>query len=188
MANIREYRDKNGKLISYYIKVYRGRDREGKQLKPYSTTFKVDPEWSEKRAKREAQKFSFLFEEECKKGNVSISDITLGEYMIYTIELKKVSYTLKYVFSNEYVVIPPDSVVKYLRRLERKYDLPHLNCHAFRHTMASMLYSERMDPVSISNRLGHARVSITSDIYAHKINGQDEKNVKTLEKIYFVEK
>ena len=54
--------------------------------------------------------------------------------------------------------------------------------------MASILYYEGIDAVSISARLGHARVSITSDIYAHKISNYDEKNVKTLENIYFVEK
>jgi len=54
--------------------------------------------------------------------------------------------------------------------------------------MASMLYFEGVDPVSISNRLGHSRVSITSDIYAHKVSNYDEKNVKTLENLYFVEK
>ena len=31
MANIQERRDKNGKLISYSIRVFRGRDASGKQ-------------------------------------------------------------------------------------------------------------------------------------------------------------
>ena len=371
MAHIKEYRTTDGTLKSFYIRVFRG-----KNVKPFSTTFHVDPNWTEKRAWKEVKKFALLYEEECKQGKISISEITLEEYMFYTIELKnsrgqykkrsyalaksiakrisnqigyikikdltvkdlnsfyshllthlspktvseyhglirttlnqavkeglinnnvalyaekpklvkkevnyyqkdeiikilecveseplfwrvfmhvlifsgarrgevvglkwdnidydknrilidssilytkedgvfedttktaksvrwitlpaetiellkelkKVSQKSKYVFSNEYGVIHPDSAVKYLKRLENKYDLPHLNCHAFRHTMASLLYSEGLDPVSISSRLGHARVSITSDIYAHKINGQDEKSVKILENCFIVEK
>lgn len=35
MANIQERRDKSGKLISYSIRVFRGRGADGKQLKPF---------------------------------------------------------------------------------------------------------------------------------------------------------
>ena len=48
MANIQERRDKAGKLISYSIRVHRGRDAEGKQLKPWTATFDVSPGWTEK--------------------------------------------------------------------------------------------------------------------------------------------
>lgn len=48
MANIQERRDKSGKLISYSIRVHRGRDANGKQLKPWTTTFDVKPTWTEK--------------------------------------------------------------------------------------------------------------------------------------------
>ena len=39
MANIQERRDKSGKLISYSIRVFRGRGADGKQLKPFTATF-----------------------------------------------------------------------------------------------------------------------------------------------------
>ena len=45
MANIQERRDKNGKLISYSIRVHRGRGADGKQLKPWTSTFEVSPTW-----------------------------------------------------------------------------------------------------------------------------------------------
>lgn len=41
MANIQERRDKSGKLISYSIRVFRGRGADGKQLKPFTATFDV---------------------------------------------------------------------------------------------------------------------------------------------------
>ena len=47
MANIQERRDKTGKLISYAIRVHRGRGADGKQLKPWTATFDVSPTWTE---------------------------------------------------------------------------------------------------------------------------------------------
>ena len=41
MANIQERRDKSGKLISYSIRVPRGRGRDGKQLKTWTASFEV---------------------------------------------------------------------------------------------------------------------------------------------------
>lgn len=43
MANIQERRDKAGRLISYSIRVHRGRGSDGKQLKPWTATFEVSP-------------------------------------------------------------------------------------------------------------------------------------------------
>ena len=60
----------------------------------------------------------------------------------------------------------------YLNRFSKKYNLPHINAHAFRHTMASLLYYKGVDSVSISQRLGHAQVSTTVNIYAHAIEKQ----------------
>ena len=58
MANIQERRDKSGKLISYSIRVYRGLGADGKQLKPWKTTFDVSPTWTEKSARKKAEAFA----------------------------------------------------------------------------------------------------------------------------------
>ena len=78
----------------------------------------------------------------------------------------------------------PDSVTDYLKKLSKRYGLPHLNPHAFRHTLASMLYYNGVDSVSISKRLGHAQVSTTSNIYAHVIESADRKNAEILSDIF----
>lgn len=77
----------------------------------------------------------------------------------------------------------PDSVTDYLNKFSQKYNLPHINPHAFRHTMASLLYYNGADSVSVSNRLGHAQVSTTANIYAHIINDADRKNAELLSKV-----
>ena len=57
MANIQARRNKAGEVVSYSIRVHKGRDPvAGKQLKPYTTTWKVPDGWGEKRAEKEALK------------------------------------------------------------------------------------------------------------------------------------
>ena len=62
MANIQERRSKDGKLISYSIRVHRGRGADGKQLKPYTATFDVLPTWKEATARKKAEAFASVFE------------------------------------------------------------------------------------------------------------------------------
>lgn len=78
----------------------------------------------------------------------------------------------------------PDSVTDWLTKFSKRHGLPHINAHAFRHTMASMLYYNGVDSVSISARLGHAQVSTTANLYAHVIEDADKKNADILSEIF----
>lgn len=89
MANIQERRDKAGKLISYSIRVHRGRGSDGKQLKPWTATFEVSPTWTEKSARKKAEAFAATFEKECREGVTSDSRQKFAAYCDYVIELKE---------------------------------------------------------------------------------------------------
>ena len=78
----------------------------------------------------------------------------------------------------------PDSVTTWLARFSKRHGLPHINPHAFRHTMASMLFFNGMDAVSISKRLGHSQVSTTMDIYAHVVEEADKVSADILGDIF----
>lgn len=392
MANIQERRDKSGKLISYSIRVHRGRDKAtGKQLKPATMTFKVEPTWTEKSAKKKAEAAASVFEKQIKEGTATDTRLTFREYAEYVISLKErtgakhktiVSYrylaervypiighlklkdirvsdlnklyeqlqadgqnkrggklsaksviehhrfvsavlaqadkemlipfnpatkatlpklerktpnyfqpeevaairdalesepmkwktmahlllitgarrgevlglkwsavdfernqihicnnvlyaadrgiyedTPKTATSDRFVTLPvetmqllkqykawqaterlrlggyyedkgflfaqdngspmhPDSVGTWLDRFAKRHDLPHINPHAFRHTMASMLYFNQVDSVSISKRLGHSKVSTTEDIYAHIIEEADQRSADILSDVF----
>lgn len=71
--------------------------------------------------------------------------------------------------------IHPDSVTDWMDKFSRRHNLPHINPHAFRHTQASLLFLHHVDPVSVSHRLGHSKVSTTTDIYAHFMHEADQK-------------
>ncbi len=392
MANITPRRDKNGKLISFSIRVYRGQGVDGKQLKPFTATFKVQSTWTEKAARKKAEAFAAVFESQCKSGVVSDDRKKFEEYAEYVINLKEqrgvkhstihryreltariyphighykvkeirpdilnnfyselqkdgqnartggklsaktilehhrlistileqavkeqlipfnparnatlpkaerkeVNYyqpetvaairealesetikwktlvhlllitgarrgeilglkwksvdfknnklhicnsilyepdigvyedTPKTQTSNRYIAVPaetiellrqykvwqareqlrlgayyqnqgfvftrdngdpmhPDSVSDFLIKFSKKHNLPHLNAHAFRHTMASMLYYKGVDSVSISKRLGHAQVSTTANIYAHIMEEADQQSAEILSDIF----
>lgn len=89
VANIQERRDKTGKLISYSVRVHRGRGPDGKQLKPWTATFDVSPTWTEKSARKKAADFAATFEKECRAGVTSDSRQTFQAYCDYVLELKE---------------------------------------------------------------------------------------------------
>ena len=393
MGNLQERRDKDGKLISYSIRVHRGRGLDGKQLKPWTTTFEVSPTWSEKTARKKAEAFAATFEKECREGTTTDSRQKFASFCDYVISLKEqrgvkhstivryreltrriypqighiklrelradhlndlytllgqeglnkrtggklsaktilehhrlistvleqavkeglvpfnvasratlpkaehkeVNYfqpeqvaairdalelepikwktlvhlllitgarrgeilglkwdkvdfagnriyicnsvlysadvgiyetTPKTERSKRYITLPvesmqllreyrvwqierrlqlggyyqdrgflftqedggpmhPDSVTDWLNKFSIRHGLPHINAHAFRHTMASMLYFNGVDSVSISKRLGHAQVSTTANIYAHVMEHADQKNADILANVFF---
>lgn len=89
MANVQARKNKEGRIISYSIRVYRGRDPEtGKQLTPYASTWKVPEGWGESRARREAQRQAVLFEQRCRQGAVGDGRETFREYAEYVLNWK----------------------------------------------------------------------------------------------------
>ena len=78
----------------------------------------------------------------------------------------------------------PDNVNTWLKNFSKRHGLPHINPHAFRHSMASLLYFNGVDSVSISKRLGHAQVSTTANIYAHVMEQADQKNADILANVF----
>lgn len=90
MASIQARRNKEGTLISYSIRVYKGRDPEtGKQLKPYATTWRPPQGWGEKRAEREARRQAVLFEKQCRDGFCPEEKQTFAAYAEYFLRLKE---------------------------------------------------------------------------------------------------
>ena len=61
----------------------------------------------------------------------------------------------------------PSHLGNWLHRFQERHALPHLNPHAFRHTMTSLLLFHGVDTVSVSHRLGHSSVATTTAIYSH---------------------
>lgn len=61
----------------------------------------------------------------------------------------------------------PDSITDWLNKFSIRHNLPHINPHAFRHTLASVLCLNGIDMTTISKWLGHKNVTTTMNIYEH---------------------
>ena len=54
MATAVPYKDKDGRIVSYQIQVFRGRDSAGKKLKPYTESWKVPETYKSEKAIKKA--------------------------------------------------------------------------------------------------------------------------------------
>lgn len=58
----------------------------------------------------------------------------------------------------------PDSITDYLDKFSKREGLPHINPHAFRHTLATQLGFNGVDIVTISKWLGHNNATTTVNL------------------------
>ena len=82
-------------------------------------------------------------------------------------------------------VIHPDSVNDWFGKFSKRNNLPPINPHKFRHTQASLLIHEGIDIVAVSKRLGHSKVSTTTDFYSYILTITDRSACDALDKILF---
>ena len=63
----------------------------------------------------------------------------------------------------------PETPSKWFVKFLKETGLEKITFHQLRHTYASLMIAEGVDPVTVSKQLGHASPSITLNIYSHKI-------------------
>lgn len=74
----------------------------------------------------------------------------------------------------------PDIMTQWLNDFAKRHDLPHINPHAFRHSVASILISNGVDPVTVSKQLGHSTPTTTENFYSHLIAEQQARASRCL--------
>ena len=152
MANIQERRGKSGKLISYSIRVHRGRGADGKQLKPWTATFDVSPTWTEKSARKKAEAFAATFEKECREGVTSDSRQKFAAYCDYVLELKA-SRGVKH-----------STIIRYQELTTRIYPaIGHIKLKELRADHLNSLYTQLSKPGSGK---GHSWATAKADLRA----------------------
>ena len=67
----------------------------------------------------------------------------------------------------------PDDVTTWFGRFLAAHNLPAVHFHSLRHTNASLLIAAHVPVTTVSGRLGHAKTSTTTDIYAGFIRSAD---------------
>jgi len=70
---------------------------------------------------------------------------------------------------------PPSAFTSAYRDLLRRRKIPNVRFHDLRHSHASQLLRDGVNIKAISERLGHARVAFTLDVYSHLLPGMQEE-------------
>ncbi len=93
---------------------------------------------------------------------------------------KRWKYT-SYVFTQEDgSPMHPDSITFWLSKFSKRNCLPHINPHAFRHTMASILIYKGVDIANVSKYLGHSSIRTTLNTYTHIIDEYNASKEKMI--------
>jgi integrase len=80
------------------------------------------------------------------------------------------------VFTQESgAALDPESVSRYWRLAVKQSLLPSIRLHDLRHTHATLALQAGIHPKVVSERLGHATISITLDTYSHAIPAMQEE-------------
>jgi integrase len=74
----------------------------------------------------------------------------------------------------------PNWTTKEFVRARRAAGLPQFRLHDLRHFMATEMLAAGVPIVTVSQRLSHARVSTTLNVYAHSVPGGDRRAAETL--------
>ena len=69
----------------------------------------------------------------------------------------------------------PNLATREFKQVITKAGLPKLTIHGLRHTHATLLLEQGVNPKVVSERLGHASVATTMDIYSHVLPDMQEK-------------
>jgi integrase len=83
--------------------------------------------------------------------------------------------------------LDPESVTRYFRQAVKRSMLPSIRLHDLRHTHATLALQAGIHPKVVSERLGHATVSITLDTYSHAIPAMQEEAAALIAELVFAE-
>jgi integrase len=67
----------------------------------------------------------------------------------------------------------PDTITRRFNRLVDKADVPRIRLHDVRHTYVTLCLDAGIDMKLISDRIGHANMNVTLQIYTHRWTGLD---------------
>jgi integrase len=70
--------------------------------------------------------------------------------------------------------INPNTLTSGFASLVRRTDIPRVRFHDLRHTHATQLLKEGVHPKVAQERLGHATIAVTLDLYSHVMPGMQE--------------
>ena len=74
----------------------------------------------------------------------------------------------------------PETVSRVFRELNDRLGLPPIRLHDLRHGWATLALESNVHPKVVQERLGHANIAITMDIYSHVTPGMHDAAAETV--------
>lgn len=88
---------------------------------------------------------------------------------------KWTEHSRNWVFCNlDGTHIKPDTATQWWSRFCCRQSIRYINLHSLRHTSATLLIAQGIHAKTISERLGHSKISVTMDIYGHALRSADK--------------
>jgi integrase len=81
--------------------------------------------------------------------------------------------------------LDPETITRWFRIAVREAMLPKVRLHDLRHTHATLALQAGIHPKVVSERLGHATVSITLDTYSHAVPALQEEAAEKIAGLVF---
>lgn len=121
--------------------------------------------------------------------------ITIPEILIEQLELYKkwqidnsamieIKSKHRLFFSSQFGLMSPDIFEVWMRKMIKRANIPHHSLHSLRHTNVALQIAAGIDIVTVSQRVGHARTSTTSDIYAYMLQNTDQVAAQAINNIF----
>ena len=95
MANISSRKNKDGKIVSYRIRVARGYDACGNKLRPFELTWAPPEGMTARQTEKELNRVAVEFEQQCKAGLAGNGKQKFSTYADYVVKLKAQSGELR---------------------------------------------------------------------------------------------
>lgn len=119
---------------------------------------------------------------------IAIDDTLIAQLKQYQTWQKKQQMKHKIYFDSDYMLTIPNGremgeygVNKAVNEILAKISLHHITPHGLRHTHAIMLLESGADIKSVSDRLGHANVTMTANVYVHFTQNLEKEMVSNLD-------
>jgi len=131
------------------------------------------------------------------KSAAGIRDITLGKSVLAELRHAHAQYNRNKLamgpkFKDSGLVFSqadggayrPESLTRMWRRFLEKHQLKSIRFHDLRHSCATAMLEAGVDPKTVQNRLGHADISMTMNIYAHCTQNMDRNAAQKLDDLF----
>jgi integrase len=128
------------------------------------------------------------------KTKTSLRTLDLPSFVVEALREHEARAKVEGTLLNDRLLVFTDTAGHPLRRsnvrrrsfeaLLKTAQVSHCRLHDLRHTCATLALKAGVPPHVVSKMLGHARVSITMDVYAHCLPGQGKEAARAMDAVF----